>query len=259
MTESSAADVAVSDSLDEIKLNHPAAGHWTIAALPGSPAISGVSVATALPAVSVKAHVLTGSGHTRTVAYQSTPAPGRVVTLIETGAGAVAHPLGSISGAHGQLRFTPARGPAGRRTILAEVTERGETVGAPLKVASFLAPGPPKLTRPRHLTVGRHGHRIQISWDRVPAAHRYVVRAMLADGRAPVLLQPRAQHSVSVPAVSGVDHGKIMVAALDTVNHAGPIATVTLAAVKPTCLRPKARRGKLICAAGARPSRQRHH
>jgi hypothetical protein len=261
MTESSTADVAVAGSLDQtaIKLNHPAAGQWTIAALPGSPMISGVSVAHALPAVAVKAHVLVGPDHTRTVAYRSTPAPGRVVTLIETGAGAVAHPLGTISGAHGRIRFTPAGGPAGLRTILAEVTERGVSVGQPFKVATYRAPGPPKLTRPRHVTVTRRGHRILIAWDRVAAAHRYVVRAILADGRALVQLVPRSRRSVTVPAVSGVDDGTVMVAALDAVNHAGPIATARLSAVKPTCLRPKARRGRLVCASGAGARRKQHH
>ena len=180
------------------------------------------------------------------------------MTLIERGAGPVAHPLGTVSGAHGQLRFTPAAGPAGRRTILAEVTERGLAVGPPFKVATYVAPGPPALTRPRHVTITRRAHRIQIAWDRVSAAHRYVVRAMLADGRALVLVVPRSQRSVTVAALSGVDHGKVMVAALDAVNHPGPIGTATLAAVKPTCLRPKAKRGKLVCAtrsAGTRKHR----
>jgi hypothetical protein len=83
------------------------------------------------------------------------------------------------------------------------------------------------------------------------------VRATLADGRALVRLLPRSRHSVSVAAISGVDDGTIMVAALDAVNHAGPIGTARLAAVKPTCLRPKARRGKLVCAV-ARAKRKKH-
>ena len=207
--------------------------------LPGSPAISGVLIAHALPAVAVTAHVLAGTGRTRTIAYQSTPAPGRALTLIETGAGAVAHPLGTVSGAHGQITFTPAAGPGGRRTILAEVTERGLAVGTPFKVATYVAPGPPALTRPRHVTVTRRGHRIRIAWDRVL-----------------VLVVPRSRRSVSVSDVSGVDDGTVMVAALDAVNHPGPVGTAKLAAIKPTCLRPKARRGKLVCAARSAGTRK---
>jgi hypothetical protein len=76
-----------------------------------------------LAPVAVLARVSAGPGGTRVLHYTSTPASGRVVTFVE-------------------------RGP---RMIVAEVTAHGLLV-AHLTVAHYLFAGPPRLTRPRHLT-----------------------------------------------------------------------------------------------------------
>jgi hypothetical protein len=39
-----------------------------------------------------------------------------------------------------------------------------------------------------------------------------------------------------------------MVAAMDTYTHLGPVANVTLHPMTPTCVKPRAVHGKLVCA-----------
>ena len=194
------------------------------------------------------AHVTAGRGPTRSLIYRSTPLQGRSIAFVETGAGNVRRVIATVRHEHGRIRFQPEYGPGGRRKILAQITQRGFNVGRPVTVATYTAPGPVKLTRPENVKVRRHGTRITISWDRVSGVARYVVRAILHDGRSLVFLRDAGAHTVTVRAVPGFDAGKVMVAALDAVNQPGPIGTVKLKALKATCLKPRAVRGKLVCA-----------
>jgi hypothetical protein len=70
---------------------------------------------------------------------------------------------------------------------------------------------------------------------------------MLADVRSLLYLEPPSARTQTVPAVPGFDAGTVMVAALKSFNQPGPIGTVTLKALAPTCLHPTAVRGKLVC------------
>ena len=241
----------------EIKLQHPQAGKWTVTPLPVSPAITNVLTAKGLPAISVHARVTRGKGRARFLVYENTPATGRTVTFIEKQAGGALHRLGATAGKLGRIRFLPGPGPAGRRAILAEVTERG-MAAAQLPVASYVAPGPPKLGKPKAVRVKRIGSRIKISWRGVNGAARFVVRAMLADGRSLVLLERPSARSVTVPAVQEFDEGSVMVAALNSSNQPGPIGTVTLKAAKPTCKHPAAVRGKLVCGQAKHKKHKKH-
>jgi hypothetical protein len=260
VTETASADIGVATAVHEtyIQLLHPRAGTWTIQPAAGSPAITGLETARGLAPIHVTARVAGGAGRDRKLIYTNTPAHGRVVTLFEHGAGGVMRVIANVSGARGTLTFHPERGPAGLRTIYAQVTERGMADGKPIKVATYVAPGPLPLTRPQHVQVVRVGSRIRISWDGVSGAARYVVRAMLADGRALLLLESPRARSVLVPAVPGFDAGSVMVAAMDTFNEPGPIGTATLKARKPTCRAPAAHRGALVCTGTKPPKHQKH-
>jgi hypothetical protein len=237
-----------SDNTTVIKLIRPAPGRWTIQPLPGSPTVTAVLTAHGLPAISVHAHVTGGSGGVRYLVYRNVPAQGRAITLFETGAGHVMRVIAVIRGPSGRIRFLPGPGPGGRRTIYAQVTDHGLANGKPFKVVTFTAPGPPRLARPKHLTVLRRGSRIVISWARVPSASRYVARAVLGDGRSLMFLVRSSVRSVTVPAVPRYDAGRVMVAALDAYNRLGPISIATLHALPPTCTRPRALQGRLTCA-----------
>jgi hypothetical protein len=129
--------------------------------------------------------------------------------------------------------------------------------GKPFRVATFIAPGPPPPVQPKGVRLVRRGSRLDISWSRVPVAARYVVRAILRDGRSLMFLVRSSTRSVTVPAVPPYDAGRVIVAALDAYNHLGPAANVTLHALAPTCARPRAVHGKLVC---AQPNhKQRRH
>lgn len=250
LTVTPAADIGLAAAGDYavIRLNHPAAGRWTIQPAPGSPKITGLLTAQQLPPVHVHAHVTASRGPTRSLVYRSTPLQGRSIAFVETGAGNVRRVIATVRREQGRIRFQPEYGPGGRRKIVAQITQRGFNVGRPVTVATYTAPGPVKLTRPQNVKVRRHGTRITISWDRVAGAARYVVRAILHDGRSLVFLRDAGAHTVTVRSVPGFDAGKVMVAALDAVNQPGPIGTVKLKALKATCLKPRAVRGKLVCA-----------
>jgi hypothetical protein len=257
MTMTPAAAIAVVPSENEtvIKLIKPSAGSWTITTLPGSPAITSLETGKGLPPAAVKAHVVTGKGSVRYLAYTSTAASGRSIEFVEKGHGVELPIARATTKARGRIKFLPAAGPAGRRTILAVVAERGLTV-TQTNVASYVAPGPAKLARPGHVQLRRKGEAMTISWREVPGASRYVVQARLRDGRSLVLTVAKSKHAVTVRTVPDFDSGKVMVAALDPANRPGAIGTVQLRSVKPTCKSPKAKKGKLICAA---PKPKHHH
>jgi hypothetical protein len=244
----------LSDDTTVIKLIGPAPGQWTIRPLPGSPPVTALLTAHGLPAISVHAQVTGGGGGVRYLVYRNVPAQGRAVTLFETGAGHVMRVIAVIRGRSGKIRFVPAPGPGGQRSIFAQVADQGMANGKPFKVATFIAPGPPRLARPKHLTVVRRGSQIEISWARVPTAARYVIRAILRDGRSLMFLVRSSARPVTVPAVPRYDAGRVMVAALDAYNRLGPVANVTFHALAPTCTHPRAVRGKLTC---ARPKHRR--
>jgi len=245
-------EVSPQDGETLIKLRDPQAGTWRITPLPGSAAILAIDTAKGLPAVSVSAHVALGAGRARVLIYRSTPAPGRMVTFLEKQASGAMHTIGSTTGRGGRIRFLLGGGPAGPRTILAEVTERGMALSQ-LAVATYTAPGPARLGRPRYVRVTRHGSKIMVSWGNVSGAARYVVRAILKDGRSLVFLEAPSRHSLSMGAVPGFDAGNVMVAGLDPANHPGLIATTRLKPIRFTCRHPRSVRGKLAC--NAKPKR----
>jgi len=246
------------DDTTMIKLIGPAAGRWTIRPLPGSPPVTTLLTAHGLPVTSIHARVTRGAGRLRYLAYTDVPAPGRAITLFETGAGHVMRVIAVIHGPSGTIPFLPSSGPGGQRSIDAQVTDHGLADGKPFRVATYVAPGPPQLGQPGHLAVTRQGSRIEISWARVPLAARYAVRAVLSDGRSPLILVGGSAHSVTVPAVQRDDSGHVMVAALDAQNRLGPVANITFHAGAPSCAHPHAVRGRLVCA-GPKPKKGHGH
>ena len=135
-----------------IGIEHPAAGTWTVTPQAGSAGLSEVASASGLPAPGVHVRV-TGSAAARVLHYRLAPAPGRVVSFVERGA-ATWHVLGTATRASGTLRFTPARGPAGKRRIIALVSENG-LAERQLPVASFRVAAPALPRPPRRLHVRR--------------------------------------------------------------------------------------------------------
>src|SRR5262249_19045193 len=109
----------------------------------------------------------------RTLAYTASNLGGAIVSFAERGPHTY-RVLGSATGAAGRLRFTPTPGPGGKRQIVAELTRNGEPLRK-LVVATYIAPGPVKLTRPGGLRVLRQGSALAVRWRRVPGAAVYAV------------------------------------------------------------------------------------
>ncbi len=212
-----------------VAIKNPAAGEWTLSPLPGSPAISSVSYANGLPPAKISARV-SGGGPRRVLHYRVLPRQGQVVTFAERGRD-VFHTIGKARGASGTIRFTPASGPGGRRTIVALISLANGP--APDVVAgSYTAPAPPRAGRPSPLAVSRHG-KVTVSWGPAANAARYLLVVSLSDGRRLVYSEPARRRSVTIVDVPLDDSGRVSVTAVTALGETGPPSTTTLAAAAP--------------------------
>jgi hypothetical protein len=163
------------------------AGTWTITPQPGSAPVVSVTDSYARPPVSVKAHV-GGSGRSRTLVYSLKPQPGQKVVFAEIGKN-VRRVVGSARGARGKLRFSPADGKAGRRRIVAQVTQNG-LPRKQLNVASYRAPGPLRPRAPRRVGVIRAKNKLRVSWPAVKGAARYELTLTTFNHRKQLFVVP---------------------------------------------------------------------
>jgi hypothetical protein len=195
-----------------VVVHAPAAGRWTVTALPGSAAITGVRYATTLPDVSVRARV-TGVGHRRAVAYRIRRIPGQTVTLLERGPG-FERPIGHIvGGGSGRIAFAPAPARGGRRQIVAEVEQYGHP-RVERVVASFIAAPPAPLGRPGGLQAVRRGTSLIIRWRAVPGAMAYLVE-VAAGRRQPITTVVRGRR-FAFRGLATASPASITVTALDS-------------------------------------------
>lgn len=158
----------------------PAPGRWTVDTVDGSEELVSVAQASALPEPRVRATV-GGRGHARTLRWSLKPVAGQSVELVER-AGRTSQSLGTVTEASGRLRFRPATGPAGRRRIVAVVSQDGAP-RAELTVATYDAPGPLRPPAPERLRIKRTATRAVATWSDVPRAASWRVVATASDGR----------------------------------------------------------------------------
>jgi hypothetical protein len=206
-----------------IGIKRPAAGTWTLSALPGSSPITAVRHANGLAQPQIHVRVL-GRGRTRTLAYRIKSLAGRQVTFAEQGS-ATARVLGRTTAAHGRLRFTPGPGPGGRRKILATIVHNG-LQSKRLTVASYTAPAPPRPGKPSNVKVTRRRGGLTITWRRAHDATRYAVAVALSDGRRLLLLTRAGKRAVRVGGVGPSVSGSVRVTGLTSANSASRPGTV---------------------------------
>jgi hypothetical protein len=214
--------------LDEtlIALPNPSGGRWSVSGVPGSAPITSVASSHALPAPDVRVRV-DGRGQRRVLSYEVTPAPGRVVTFVEHGRG-VYRVLGRADGRRGRISFVPAPGPAGRREVLALISN-GATVSQSV-VGSFVALAPGPLPAPRGLRVVRVGSRLAVSWGGVLGSWRYATILTGANGRRELLLSRGRR--VTFTGVDPAFGGRVQVVALGASGLRGRAATVSFRALR---------------------------
>jgi hypothetical protein len=152
-----------------VVLNKPRAGDYTITANEGSPGIAEVKVADGYAAASVKATVKRGS-----IAYRvKNGGSGQQVVFAEKGKVGT-RMIGAAKGSRGRLRFKPAAGPGGKRTVVAMIQRGGFTTDT-VTVGSFTAPNPPKPGKVGRLKAKHAGTVLTVTWARAKNAARYSV------------------------------------------------------------------------------------
>ncbi|MDP8909761.1 MAG: hypothetical protein M3N47_11770 [Chloroflexota bacterium] len=169
----------------------PLPGSWRVTTAPGSDAIGSMALARSLPPVKVAAQ-LAGRGRNRRLMYDVTRIPGQRVDFVEVG-GSVTRRIatqrtstraGSVSTISRSVRFSPAEGRAGRRRIVAFVSQNGVPRRV-ISLRSFRAPGPSLPGKPRRVRLRHRGPRLLIAWKpgQGRRATRYDVRVRLPRGR----------------------------------------------------------------------------
>jgi PKD repeat protein len=216
-----------------IGIKTPAAGTWTVTPDAGSAPITAFAHANGLPAPDVHASVR-GSGSSRALAYRVVAQPGLSVTFAERGP-STWHVIGTTRGGSGRLRFTPAPGPSGRRTIVALI-QRNATTTAQHDVATFAVSPPAALRAPR-LHVTRRGARVRVAWSAVPGAVRYAVTLSEERGGRRLVLARSAVKPISF-AANAAESVRVRIVALSATNSPGRSSVVRL----PRTRRPKVTR-----------------
>jgi hypothetical protein len=203
-----------------VSVTSPKSGNWQVAAAAGSPGIAQVLAARGYPAPKLSAKV-SGTGRTRTLAYHVKAPPGTTVQYAERGKGAY-RVIGTAKGASGHIRFAPAAGPAGRRDIVATLTENGLPARS-MTLAHYAAPKPAAPGRVKGLRVARHGQAFRVAFGGAPAADHYLVRIVATDGhRYARVISSKAAHRVTVPALGYQDAVTATVTAISSMQRSGP-------------------------------------
>jgi hypothetical protein len=224
------AAVAVSADTIELQVHQPA-GSWTLTPADGS-TVASLETAAMLPTPKLSAKVKRGQGRARTVTVRASNLGPQTLIVRELLAGGAAHELGTVktNGAT-TLRFTPADGAGGKRSIEAVVVANGRQVAA-TPIGSYVAPPMAKLAAPRAVTLKRSKTGVSVKWKKVAGADHYRVAVTATDGRKQVLSVPGKSTKVSVPGVTTDDQVVITVSAVTKLGAEGKGRKATSKPVK---------------------------
>jgi hypothetical protein len=179
-------------------------------------AITSVSIASALPPVSVSVHTRSLRDGKRQLSYSQRTAPGQYLELLEQGSRGNDRLLLRTTRAHGQLIYTPRVGLGPTRTIraitVANNLPRATQTLAPYRVND----SPPARVR----ALSRHGQRL--SWSKTRRAMRYMLDFTTTSGPTPIV-RTRSR-TVRIPANATA----ATIVAIDAANRPGPAATIKL-------------------------------
>lgn len=197
-----------------VAIARPAAGDYTITALPEGGAIGAVSQSTPIPDPKVTAKVIPrGNGvfelrttvpkpqrgeaplkvaiveDARTpkeIRQPVTPSGAQILpsaggTKLDTRSDATAEIVANAGYGTRSHFFKPAHGPGGTRHLYAVIV-RGDTPLPRMPLGSYAAPAPPAVRAPQDAELVRKGSRLEIDWTDVPDAAQYVVTVERGDG-----------------------------------------------------------------------------
>jgi hypothetical protein len=193
-------------------------GTYRIETLADSAPIASVSESRPGYDTNFKARV-TGRGRVRTRTYGARRRGGQRVTFVETGRN-VFRRIKTVGGGRGRIRFRPALGPGGRRTIVAIATVDGVPIPNQA-LGRYTAPGIPRNGRPRRVSVRRRGTVLSVRWSAVAAARRYGVVVELTNGRERQFVVSRRRRGLRIRGVDAAQGGVVRVSAQGLRNEFG--------------------------------------
>lgn len=250
------------DNTTSIMVAKPAAGEWKIEPHADSSEITDVARAYSEPEPTLGAGV-GGKGHKRTLGYAFAPNPGQKITFIERGkrakhvlgvarAGRCEEQAGGIESdrgmACGQLKFTPGRGGAGKREIVAVIEQDGMPRGEQV-VATYTAPKDRLPAKPRLLRARRSGNAVLVRWAAVPGAQGYAAAVTTSDGRKLSFSPETASKPIRISGVGRDTTVRVALRALRTDGVVGKASTLRVKAtrranVAPNKAKPLTRKSK---------------
>lgn len=192
-----------------VVLRSPRPGTWTVAPTEGAPAIGQLMVARDVKPVRVTAQVQR-RGARRVLRYRVADSGGATVRFSERGVRGAVADLGAATGAAGNLTFSPADGPGGRREVVALVS-RGDLPVSSTVVARYTAPAAARPATVRRVRATRRASAVTVRWRGAARATGYVVRVKGArSGRVAVRVVGARSRSVRVSGFSA-DDGRLTV------------------------------------------------
>ena len=176
---------------------------------------------------------VTGSGRKRELHYKVSTSADTAVTFVEQ-TKHLTHLIGVAKGRSGTITFTPADGPAGRRDIVAELTNDGTPITNPT-VATYAAPGPLTPGKATHLRVVASQRAFAYSYVPPANATKVLVTIAASDGRHLERVVSAKSHRGSVPTRGLPDAVTVTVTGIAANGRRGlPVsARVKLAATQP--------------------------
>ena len=208
-----------------VGIDHPAAGRWTLAQSAGTAVpITSMSFALGLKAPAITAKLSSRRGK-RTIRYRASLPANTAITFAETGNG-FSRMIGAARGGHGTLSFRPAALPAGRRTVVAQITNNGLPYRT-VTVGSFVQPRPARPSRARRLAVKATAHTFNYRFSAPANASKTLITIATSDGRHLQQIVPSSVRSGSVPVIGFSDSLTVTVTGIGADGRRGPPRSAT--------------------------------
>ena len=225
-----------------VGIQNPSPGSWGVEQATGSATpISGIEYSIGEPDPKVKAK-LTGNARGRILHYHATLPANVKVTLVEQAKG-FSHAIGQVRGASGTIHFRPAFGPAGRRQLVAQITEESLPISSQT-LGSFVVPRPPRPGRAKKLHVSAKGRALSFSFTPPANSAHTLLRIVATDGRhLQQIVAPRTRRG-SVPVIGFGDGITVTVVGLAEDGSRGPAVKASARQALPKKPKPKPKRRK---------------
>jgi hypothetical protein len=138
----------------------------------------------------------------------------------------------------GQLKFTPGHGPAGKREIVAVITQDGRPRDEQV-VATYIAPKDRLPGRPRLLRARRAGNGVLVRWAAVPGAKGYTASVTTSDGRKLSFAPASAAKAIRVAGVGRDTTVRIALRALRVDGAVGKASRLKVKATRKANVAPR--------------------